>query len=167
MQTLFKQGQSLFGKFVAMPLQALCFDVFFSMLVVTSDEGLSTTSLPMSLSSQRSCPMPGLMVTERNWLDVYPYTKWGGNDSLPHLQESQTFMPSHLLLKEVQCLDTQFLCYMEQQTAGSIHQQLTCKSLMAPSAYLAFSGKHSTNFSESWPKAVKACVLQGLACSAL
>lgn len=43
------------------------------------------------------------MVTERNWLEVYPYTKWGGNDSLPHLQEGQTFMPSHLMLKEV-CL---------------------------------------------------------------
>lgn len=41
------------------------------------------------------------MVTERNWLEVYPYTKWGGNDSLPHLQEGQTFMPSHLMLKEV------------------------------------------------------------------
>ena len=43
------------------------------------------------------------MVTERNWLEVYPYTKWGGNDSLPHLQEGQTFMPSHLMLKEVYC----------------------------------------------------------------
>ena len=47
----------------------------------------------------------GLMVTERNWLEVYPYTKWGGNDSLPHLQEGQTFMPSHLMLKEVSHLD--------------------------------------------------------------
>lgn len=50
----------------------------------------------------------GLMVTERNWLEVYPYTKWGGNDSLPHLQEGQTFMPSHLMLKEVRHLG--FLC---------------------------------------------------------
>lgn len=41
------------------------------------------------------------MVTERNWLEVYPYTKWGGNDSLPHLQEGHTFIPSHLMLKEV------------------------------------------------------------------
>ena len=57
------------------------------------------------------------MVTERNWLDVYPYTKWGGNDSLPHLQEGQTFMPSHLLLKEVWCLDTLILSYMEPNTA--------------------------------------------------
>ena len=43
------------------------------------------------------------MVNERHWLDEIPYTKWGGNDSLPHLQEGQTFMPSQLLLKEV-CL---------------------------------------------------------------
>ena len=50
----------------------------------------------------------GLMVTERNWLEVYPYTKWGGNDSLPHLQEGQTFMPSHLMLNEVHHLG--FLC---------------------------------------------------------
>ena len=47
----------------------------------------------------------GLMVTERNWLEVYPYTRWGGNDSLPHLQQGQTFMPSHLMLKEVSHLD--------------------------------------------------------------
>lgn len=47
----------------------------------------------------------GLMVTERNWLEVYPYTKWGGNDSLPHLQEGHTFMPSHLMLKEVSHLN--------------------------------------------------------------
>ncbi len=41
------------------------------------------------------------MVTERNWLEVYPYTKWGGNESLPHLHQGQTFMPSQLMLKEV------------------------------------------------------------------
>lgn len=43
----------------------------------------------------------GLMVRERNWLDVYPYTSWGGNDSLPPLQEGQQFMPADLLLKQV------------------------------------------------------------------
>ncbi|KAK9833803.1 hypothetical protein WJX74_006318 [Apatococcus lobatus] len=42
----------------------------------------------------------GLMVRERNWLDVYPYTNWGGNDSLPPLQEGQQFMPADLLLKQ-------------------------------------------------------------------
>ncbi|KAK9812774.1 hypothetical protein WJX72_003468 [[Myrmecia] bisecta] len=42
----------------------------------------------------------GLMVTERNWLDVYPYTNWGGNDNLPVLQQGQQFMPTELMLKE-------------------------------------------------------------------
>lgn len=44
----------------------------------------------------------GLMVQERNWLEVYPYTGWGGNDNLPPLQEGQQFLPADLLLKQVQ-----------------------------------------------------------------
>jgi hypothetical protein len=43
----------------------------------------------------------GLMVTERNWLDVYPYQNWGGNANLPPLVEGQAFTPTELLLKEV------------------------------------------------------------------
>ncbi len=43
----------------------------------------------------------GLMVTERNWLDVYPYTSWGGNANLPVFTEGQKFMPTTLMLKEV------------------------------------------------------------------
>ena len=43
----------------------------------------------------------GLMVTERNWLDVYPYTSWGGNADLPVFTEGQKFMPTTLMLKEV------------------------------------------------------------------
>ena len=42
----------------------------------------------------------GLMVTQRNWLDVYPYTNWGGNADLPVFAEGQRFMPSHLLLAQ-------------------------------------------------------------------
>ncbi|KAF5837281.1 DNA topoisomerase [Dunaliella salina] len=34
----------------------------------------------------------GLMVTQRNWLDVYPWATWGGNDRLPTLTEGQTSM---------------------------------------------------------------------------
>lgn len=40
-------------------------------------------------------------MTERNWLDVYPYTNWSGNANLPPLQQGQAFMPTELLLKEV------------------------------------------------------------------
>lgn len=43
----------------------------------------------------------GLMVRERNWLDVYPYTNWGGRDALPVFQEGQSFMPHELLLQDV------------------------------------------------------------------
>ncbi|KIY93196.1 DNA topoisomerase III [Monoraphidium neglectum] len=42
----------------------------------------------------------GLMVTERNWLDVYPYQSWGGNANLPPLAEGEQFVPTELLLKE-------------------------------------------------------------------
>ena len=43
------------------------------------------------------------MVTERNWLEVYPYANWGSAQQLPHVQQGHTFMPSALLLKDV-CL---------------------------------------------------------------
>ena len=41
------------------------------------------------------------MVMEKNWLEVYPWFKWGGNDNLPPFQVNQTFIPTELLLKEV------------------------------------------------------------------
>lgn len=40
------------------------------------------------------------MVVERNWLDVFPYTNWGGNANLPNFVEGQTFVPTELLLKQ-------------------------------------------------------------------
>lgn len=44
----------------------------------------------------------GLMVTERNWLDVYPYSNWGGGQGqLPPMQPGQTFVPNDLLLRQV------------------------------------------------------------------
>lgn len=42
----------------------------------------------------------GLMILERNWLDVFTYTTWGGNANLPNFVEGQTFMPHELLLKQ-------------------------------------------------------------------
>ena len=41
------------------------------------------------------------MVTERNWLDVYPYQSWGGNANLPPLEVGQAFAPTELTLREV------------------------------------------------------------------
>lgn len=46
----------------------------------------------------------GLMVIERNWLDVYPYTNWGGNSNLPVFRPGDTFTPSELLLQSVRLL---------------------------------------------------------------
>ncbi|CAL8463456.1 g2990 [Coccomyxa elongata] len=42
----------------------------------------------------------GLMVRERNWMEVFPWARWGGNDNLPPFDLNQTFMPTELLLKE-------------------------------------------------------------------
>ena len=38
---------------------------------------------------------------QRNWLDVYPYTNWGGNGTLPVFVEGQEFVPASIDLKEV------------------------------------------------------------------
>jgi hypothetical protein len=43
----------------------------------------------------------GLMVLERNWLDVYtPWGTWGGNANLPTFQQGQVFEPTELTLRE-------------------------------------------------------------------
>lgn len=58
----------------------------FSCLFASAGEGFRTT---------------GLMVTERNWLEVYPWSQWGGNSNLPNFQEGAVFEPTELLLKTV------------------------------------------------------------------
>jgi DNA topoisomerase III len=40
----------------------------------------------------------GLMVTQRNWLNVYQYTNWGGT-SVPPLDPGDTFVPKELMLR--------------------------------------------------------------------
>ncbi|KAI3430642.1 hypothetical protein D9Q98_005235 [Chlorella vulgaris] len=42
----------------------------------------------------------GLMVTQRNFLDVYRYQSWGGQDALPLFTQGQTFMPAAVDLKQ-------------------------------------------------------------------
>lgn len=46
----------------------------------------------------------GLMVTERNWLEVYPYASWGGNANLPAFQQGQQFIPQAIELRQVTAL---------------------------------------------------------------
>lgn len=35
-------------------------------------------------------------------MEVFPWARWGGNDNLPLFTLNQTFVPSELMLKEVQ-----------------------------------------------------------------
>jgi hypothetical protein len=65
-----------------------------------SKEG-NIPSLIFCRPSSLSLHWPGLMVLERNWLDVYPYTNWGSAANLPPFQEGQTFMPHELELRQV------------------------------------------------------------------
>ena len=62
---------------------------------------IMTTCSTLSFGSSDVLFTAGLMVMEKNWLEVYPWFKWGGNDNLPPFQVNQTFMPTELLLKEV------------------------------------------------------------------
>ena len=48
--------------------------------------------------AQEEFTASGLMVLERNWLDVYTYTTWGGTE-VPPLQPGQTFAPRELALR--------------------------------------------------------------------
>lgn len=41
------------------------------------------------------------MVIERNWLNVYKYTSWGGSE-VPPMEPGSTFVPSELFLREGQ-----------------------------------------------------------------
>eukprot|EP00892_Ulva_mutabilis_P010500 jgi/Ulvmu1/7822/UM004_0051.1 len=51
--------------------------------------------------AQEDFTATGLMVIERNWLNVYRYTSWGGSE-VPHLEPGSTFVPSELLLRQGQ-----------------------------------------------------------------
>ncbi len=43
----------------------------------------------------------GLMVTQRNFLDVYRYQSWGGQDQLPVFTQGQQFVPAAVDLRQV------------------------------------------------------------------
>ena len=42
----------------------------------------------------------GLVVLEKNWLEIFPWATWGGADTLPRLQRHQTFQPRSINLHE-------------------------------------------------------------------
>lgn len=61
----------------------------------------------------------GLVVNEYNWLEVYPYEKWTGNN-LPHFEVSQKFTPKELKLKESKTSPPILLT--EQELIGQMDQ---------------------------------------------
>jgi DNA topoisomerase-3 len=42
----------------------------------------------------------GLMITERNFLDIYPYWKWS-DKTIPHFKLNETLVPTELYMREV------------------------------------------------------------------
>ena len=58
---------------------------------------------------------------EKNWLEVYPWFKWGGNDNLPPFQVNQTFIPTELLLKEVGVLLQRNSCTLHPCDTAQVH----------------------------------------------
>jgi hypothetical protein len=77
-------------------------------------------------------PSAGLMVLERNWLEVYPWGNWGGNANLPTFQQGQTFMPTELLLKEgatqppPRLSERDLIAAMERYGIGALTRCLLC-----------------------------------------
>jgi DNA topoisomerase-3 len=58
-----------------------------------------TTTVDVDLSGERFTAK-GLVVTERNYLDVYPYDKWTSSQRLPAFTQGETIMPSSLEMVE-------------------------------------------------------------------
>lgn len=57
------------------------------------------TKIGIVVSSERfKCT--GLMVLEKNWLDVFPWAKWGGSEALPKLEPGQRFTPRDIQLHQ-------------------------------------------------------------------
>ncbi|OCF45893.1 DNA topoisomerase III [Kwoniella heveanensis CBS 569] len=58
----------------------------------------NTTTVEVSIADELF-HTSGLVITQRNYLDVYPYDKWA-NSALPDFQEGENFVPSVIELKE-------------------------------------------------------------------
>jgi DNA topoisomerase III len=50
----------------------------------------------------------GLIILERNYLDVYPYDKWSSKE-LPHFEEGETFIPALCELRDGKTTSPAFL----------------------------------------------------------
>ncbi|CAG8656700.1 6260_t:CDS:10, partial [Acaulospora colombiana] len=74
----------------------------------------------------------GLVVIARNYLDVYPYDRWGGSN-LPNFQETETFVPTVCEMREgyttpPECLtEADLISIMDQNGIGTdatIHEHI-------------------------------------------
>ncbi len=81
---------------------------------------------------------------ERNWMEVFPWARWGGADALPPFQPGQTFHPSELLLKEARTLSPSFdaahsshLPMYTRKTAHAQHFVLASSNTSLPEPHLA------------------------------
>lgn len=66
-----------------------------------AEEGFTTKGMIACCCTRQSSTnihTTGLVILERNYLDVYVYDKWNGN-LLPHFQAEETFMPTSCDLK--------------------------------------------------------------------
>lgn len=61
---------------------------------------IESVRVTLSCCPAPAVSVPGLMVTERNWLLVYRWASWGGNSNLPAFVEGQQFQPSELTLRQ-------------------------------------------------------------------
>lgn len=60
----------------------------------------ATTTVNLSYSSTETFHATGLLVLERNYLDVYPYDKWESSQQLPDYQQGETFVPDEANMTE-------------------------------------------------------------------
>ncbi|WVF69806.1 hypothetical protein IAT40_004585 [Kwoniella sp. CBS 6097] len=58
----------------------------------------NTTTVEVSIADELF-HTSGLVITHRNYLEVYPYDKWA-NSALPNFQEGETFVPSVIELRD-------------------------------------------------------------------
>ena len=82
-------------------------------------------------------PKPGLIVLERNYLDVYPYDKWSDNE-LPNFIEGEEYIPSVVELRDGQTTkpnlltEADLVSLMDKNGIGGFSPRISFQSLTIP-----------------------------------
>jgi len=82
-------------------------------------------------------PKIGLIVLERNYLDVYPYDKWSDNE-LPNFIEGEEYVPSVVELRDGQTTkpnlltEADLVSLMDKNGIGGFLPQVSFQSLTIP-----------------------------------